>query len=76
MIQNEGPSIPLAQIQHMLKPFVQAEGARGNGGTVGLGLSITKMLIEQHQGKINIWSQAGYGTIVGCWLPEGCVDHG
>lgn len=68
LIQNEGKAIPEDDLEKVFEPFVQVEAARGQGGTSGLGLSIAKMAIEQHCGKIKIWSQTGYGTLVACWL--------
>jgi signal transduction histidine kinase len=56
--------------ERALQPFGQAKPAttRNYGGT-GLGLPITKGLIEAHGGKLIIKSCAGYGTIVRVALP-------
>jgi signal transduction histidine kinase len=70
LIQNHGQAIPDSQLNQVFQPFKQVEGARGLGGSSGLGLSISKMLIEKHQGKIQLWSKAGYGTLVACWIKE------
>ncbi|MED4532995.1 HAMP domain-containing sensor histidine kinase [Metabacillus fastidiosus] len=70
LIQNEGEHIPKEQQKNIFKPFVQAESARGPGGSSGLGLSIAKMLIEQHNGKIKLMSEDGYGTLVACLIQE------
>ncbi|MEC2075241.1 HAMP domain-containing sensor histidine kinase [Metabacillus fastidiosus] len=70
LIQNEGEQILKEQQKHIFKPFVQAESARGPSGSSGLGLSIAKMLIEQHNGKIKLMSEDGYGTLVACLIPE------
>ncbi|WP_245208980.1 sensor histidine kinase [Gottfriedia endophytica] len=70
IIQNQGNAIPIEMQESIFQPFVQGEGARGKGGSSGLGLSVAKMLMEQHDGKIKLWSTAGYGTLVACWLNE------
>ncbi|KHF41159.1 HAMP domain-containing sensor histidine kinase [Halalkalibacter okhensis] len=70
LVQNEGKAIPHAQLERIFHPFVQGEEARGQGGSSGLGLSITKMVMEQHNGKISMWSEEGKGTLIACWLPE------
>jgi signal transduction histidine kinase len=60
-----------------LQPFGQAKPAttRNYGGT-GLGLPITKGLIEAHGGKLAIKSRVGCGTIVSVVLPmEGKALH-
>lgn len=70
LIQNEGRGIPTDQIDKVFQPFYQAEGARNKGGSSGLGLSIAKMLMEQQNGKIGIWSAEKEGTLLACWLEE------
>ncbi|MGP7818224.1 HAMP domain-containing sensor histidine kinase [Niallia sp. 01092] len=70
LIQNQGNAIPVEQQSSIFQPFVQGEGARGLGGSSGLGLSIAQSLMEQHNGSIRLWSKAGYGTLVACWLQE------
>jgi signal transduction histidine kinase len=57
--------------QRALQPFGQAKPAttRNYGGT-GLGLPITKGLVEAHGGKLTIRSRPGCGTIVRVILPR------
>jgi len=54
-----------------LQPFGQAQPAttRTYGGT-GLGLPITKGLVEAHGGTLTISSRAGVGTTVRIVLPK------
>jgi signal transduction histidine kinase len=56
--------------ERALQPFGQAKPAttRNYGGT-GLGLPITKGLVEAHGGKLTIQSRPGHGTIVRAVLP-------
>jgi signal transduction histidine kinase len=56
--------------ERALQPFGQAKPSttRNYGGT-GLGLPITKGLIEAHGGKLEIRSRAGHGTVVRVILP-------
>ena len=56
--------------ERALQPFGQAKPAttRNYGGT-GLGLPITKGLVEAHGGKLTINSRPGCGTIVRVILP-------
>ncbi len=70
IIQNEGKVIPLEQQNRIFQPFVQMEDSRGNSGSSGLGLSIAKKIIEQHEGKIHLWSIKEFGTTVVCWIKE------
>lgn len=71
LIQNEGKAIEKEKLANVFQPFYQVEKSRGSGATSGLGLSIAKIIIEQHAGKINIWSEENKGTLIACWLKEG-----
>jgi signal transduction histidine kinase len=59
-----------ADIPKALEPFTQIEEslARKHGGT-GLGLALTKMLVESHGGTLTIESTRGVGTTVSFTLP-------
>jgi signal transduction histidine kinase len=56
--------------ERALQPFGQAKPAttRNYGGT-GLGLPITKGLVEAHAGKLSISSRPGCGTVIRIVLP-------
>jgi signal transduction histidine kinase len=58
------------ELERALQPFGQAKPSttRNYGGT-GLGLPITKGLIEAHGGKLAIESRAGRGTIARVAVP-------
>lgn len=70
LIQNDGEAIPKEQLQHLFKPFYQADAARSSGATSGLGLSIAKLLVEKQGGQIGIWSVEQKGTILACLIKE------
>jgi CheY-like chemotaxis protein len=52
-VEDTGPGIPPAFLPHVFERFRQADGeaARGKGG-LGLGLAITRAVVELHQGTI------------------------
>lgn len=62
-VSDNGPGIPKAFQAHIFKPFSQADSSdtRQRGGT-GLGLVISKRLIEMHGGSIGFDSNPGEGT--------------
>jgi CheY-like chemotaxis protein len=71
-IEDTGPGIPAADIEHMFEPF-----ARGNeaGGGTGLGLTIGKMLTELMGGEMTVRSRVeapNSGTVfrIRLFLPE------
>ncbi|RKQ34001.1 HAMP domain-containing sensor histidine kinase [Oceanobacillus halophilus] len=70
LIQNEGEGIKESNLEKVFQPFYQNDASRGKGATSGLGLSIAKIIIEKHDGKMNIWSTENKGTLIACWLKE------
>jgi signal transduction histidine kinase len=59
-IRDTGMGIPKDKIERVFDEFYQVE--TGKHGGAGLGLAITKRLIEEHGGKIWVESQLGKGT--------------
>lgn len=59
----------LPRVFDKLQQFSRAYGPGEKG--VGLGLSITKGLIELHGGKIRVESEPGKGAKFSFWLPRG-----
>jgi signal transduction histidine kinase len=70
LVQNEGSYIPEQLQKTIFLPFVQGEDSRARGGSSGIGLSISKMLMDQHEGKISVWSSEGEGSLFACWIRE------
>jgi signal transduction histidine kinase len=68
--EDRGIGMSEEELDRALLPFGQAKPSttRNYGGT-GLGLPITKGLIEAHGGKLAIESGAGRGTIARVFLP-------
>ena len=70
-VADTGIGIPLPQQPGIFQPFAKVESstARAHEG-VGLGLSIVKALIEQHDGTVSLKSTPGIGTSITIRLPE------
>ena len=68
--EDHGIGMNQEELERALLPFGQAKPSttRNYGGT-GLGLPITKGLIEAHGGKLPIESRAGQGTIARITVP-------
>lgn len=68
--EDHGIGMNEEELERALQPFGQAKSSttRNYGGT-GLGLPITKGLIEAHGGKLTIESRAGRGTTARISLP-------
>ncbi|WP_281685863.1 PAS domain-containing sensor histidine kinase [Thalassobaculum salexigens] len=69
-VQDTGSGIPPEHVDRLLQPFEQMSDMtrRGQEGT-GLGLSLSKALVEAHGGTLSIDSEVGRGTAVTLWLP-------
>jgi signal transduction histidine kinase len=69
-VADNGIGIPADKLHEVLEPFGQVDdtSARQHGGT-GLGLPITKSLIEMHGGGFMLQSEFGHGTTATMTLP-------
>jgi signal transduction histidine kinase len=69
--RDTGPGIPAEDLPHIFERFYRAEKSRTRGKSTGfgLGLSITKWIVEHHGGRIEVNSKEGQGTIFAIWLP-------
>jgi len=63
-IQDSGVGIPPADMDKLFDPFFSTKD-----GGIGLGLSISHRIIDQHHGKIEVESAPGKGTRFTIWLP-------
>ncbi len=69
IVEDSGPGIAAEDMPIVFEPFQQTEtGIRHAGGT-GLGLPITKRLVEAHGGKLWVESEIGAGTTFYVDLP-------
>ena len=69
--RDTGPGIPSEDLPHIFERFYRAEKSRTRGRSTGfgLGLSITKWIVEHHGGHIEVDSKEGQGTTFAIWLP-------
>ncbi len=69
-IQDKGIGIPADKLHKVFDSFYQVDGSlTRNYGGLGLGLHVSKKIIEVHNGRIWIKSSEGLGTIVHILLP-------
>jgi signal transduction histidine kinase len=69
-VVDDGIGIPLKDLPHIFDRFYQVEShlTRQHGG-MGLGLSVAKMMVEMHGGRIWAESAEGKGSIFTMLLP-------
>jgi signal transduction histidine kinase len=67
---DDGIGIPSKDVPHIFERFYQVEShlTRKHGG-MGLGLSVSKMMVEMHGGKIWVESAEGKGSIFTILFP-------
>jgi NtrC-family two-component system sensor histidine kinase KinB len=70
---DTGSGIPAEYLPHIFDKFVQVPGAATGGA--GLGLAISKSLVEAHGGQMSVQSEVGRGTTFTFTLP-GAVGVG
>lgn len=70
-VSDTGIGIPEEKFERIFKQFEQVDGRieREYGGT-GLGLSVTKQLVELHKGSIEVTSALGKGSTFRFTLPK------
>jgi len=66
-VEDSGPGIPPENLSHVFDRFWQADRTAGVGA--GLGLAISKGIIEAHGGRIWVESAVGRGTTVYFTVP-------
>ena len=68
VVRDDGTGIAPELLSRMFEPFVTTkEGGRG----VGLGLAVSRNIIERHGGRIQVQSELGKGTAFTIVLPIG-----
>jgi two-component system phosphate regulon sensor histidine kinase PhoR len=67
-ICDQGPGIPAEALPHLFERFYRGQHAAEEAG-LGLGLYISRMLVEAHGGRIWAESEAGEGSIFTVTLP-------
>jgi polar amino acid transport system substrate-binding protein len=65
-VRDEGTGIPPETLLHITDPFFTT---KHDSGGVGLGLSISSKIVEEHGGSIRFNSEIGAGTTAEITLP-------
>ncbi|HXE91058.1 MAG TPA: ATP-binding protein [Terriglobales bacterium] len=70
-VADDGLGIPPELLPRMFEPFVTTKEERHG---VGLGLAISRNIVERHQGSIHVESEPGKGTTFTVVLPLGAEN--
>lgn len=70
-VRDEGPGIPASVQEHMFDPYFQGGqiGENKTSGFLGLGLTITKEVVEAHDGQIEYFRRDPKGSVFRINLP-------
>ena len=66
-VRDEGPGIAVAHLPQLFERFYRAKASGAVG--LGLGLYITRMIVEAHGGSIAVESEPGVGSTFTVTLP-------
>jgi heavy metal sensor kinase len=67
-VRDNGPGIAAAELPRIFDRFYRGDPARSRGGT-GLGLALTKAIVDLHGGTISVESAVGQGSTFEIRLP-------
>lgn len=67
-IADRGVGIPHENLAHIFRPFFTTRKELGGSG---LGLALTKKIVERHRGRVRVASSPGEGTVFTLVLPLG-----
>src|SRR5207248_2655970 len=59
VVEDDGTGIPTELVPRLFEPFVTT---KEEGKGVGLGLAISRTIVERHHASINVVSEVGRGT--------------
>jgi len=74
-VLDEGPGVPLFELDHIFEPFIQSSATQTGAGGTGLGLSISKTIIEAHGGQIRAENRPELGACFRIELPSALSCH-
>ncbi|HEU5322779.1 MAG TPA: HAMP domain-containing sensor histidine kinase, partial [Methylomirabilota bacterium] len=66
-VTDTGHGIPAERRAELFEPFASTKGGRG----VGLGLYISKQIVREHHGRIEVESEDGRGATFRVVFPAG-----
>lgn len=70
LVEDEGPGIPLAELDRVFQPFHRVEPSRNNEtGGMGLGLPITRNILRAHGGDVVLSNRPAGGARATVMLP-------
>ncbi len=67
-VESSGRTVPTGEISKVFEAFKDPDRARRHG-SLGLGLSLARSIVELHAGSIDVDASPGGGVVFRVWLP-------
>ena len=74
-VQDQGIGLAPGELLRVFEPFFRSDVLAGQIAGSGLGLPITKRIVEQHKGTIDVESEVGAGSTFTVYLPVDVAAH-
>ena len=69
-VRDAGPGIAAADIPYTMQPFGRLRSSKlAQAPGIGIGLPLTKAMVELHGGTLTLKSEVGVGTEARLWFP-------
>lgn len=69
-VTDNGPGIQPERLRWIFEPFHTTKGLRGTG----LGLAVTKRIVDEHRGRLTVDSAPGKGAVFTMYLPASTAE--
>lgn len=70
MVSDTGSGIPAQDLPNIFERFYRSDQSRSaQSGGIGVGLTISRHIVEAHGGRMMLESEWGKGTQAGFWIP-------
>jgi len=75
-VSDSGYGVAHEELGHIFEAFYRGRAARiAENSGMGLGLTISRKVIERHGGRIEVESAVGEGSTFTIWLPAGAIPE-
>jgi two-component system osmolarity sensor histidine kinase EnvZ len=68
-VADQGPGVPVDQIDRLMRPFERGDAARSGGSGAGLGLPIVDRIARMHGGSLRLLANTPHGLRAELGLP-------
>jgi signal transduction histidine kinase len=72
-VSDAGPGLSAEDQRRVFEEFFQASGGERSG--TGLGLAVTRLLVEAQGGHVSVHSRPGEGSTFSAWLPAADAEN-